>query len=366
MEWDPLAEEAAPVAAAAEGAPVPGAPWSIENVVCKLTERDHSRLLKDVHRKADKEMPWKTAPDASPDLSWHKPTCTFEKWTHTDVKVQLGQGIAYITLNRPADNNALTAGVIAALCDALFLLHSRPDIRVAVFTGEGKMLCSGRDPKGDNFGFAINATAAKKEVEEEGKLALACGAFPDDKINLGRLYQTNFWHVFATLPQFSICLANGSAFGDGMGIVCCCDMVISLKASFFGFDETKFGIVNAIVSPYLLNKTFVGIAKKMLLQGHFLSAEAAMAKKIVNKVADTLPEAKEMVVAICAEITKCGPKSVSFAKELAMGLAGNQVSEHIIFYSLVMLGQTQASEEAAQGAKFANKPKPWEAQPIKV
>merc|ERR1712060_439148 len=49
------------------------------------------------------------------------------------------------------------------------------------------------------------------------------------------------------------------------------------------------------------------------------------------------------------------------AKQLVMGVAGNQISEHIIFYTLRAAAQAKGSDEAKQAAKKA---KPWEQTPI--
>lgn len=95
--------------------------------------------------------------------------------------MELAKAIAYVTLNRPEDNNRLGEGIVAGLCDAVLLLHSRPDIRVVVFSGEGKLLCGGRDPKGDAFGF--NAQVG------EGTEALESGAFPEGRVSVGRMLQ---------------------------------------------------------------------------------------------------------------------------------------------------------------------------------
>lgn len=360
--WDPMAE---PLETSQTGESTGvDAIWDINDARFKITQRDHVRLHVDLLRKCAKAVPWQSTPDPCPDLTWHKPTCSFEDWKHKDVKVELGAGIAYIRLNRPDDGNTLSDGVIAGLCDALFILHARSDIRVAVFTGEGKMFCAGMDPKGDPFGFRVKTTAeARKTTEADGQDALACGVFPDGEVNIGKLFQANFWHVWASLPQFTICLANGSALGDGMGCLCCCDMVIALKTSFFGFEDSKFGMVNAIISPYVLARVGAGTAKKMFLLGKILSAEAALEKKLVNKVVESLAEANNLIKETCAELTKCGPKSVDMAKQLIMGVAGNQISEPIIFYTLSMHANAIASDEAKQACS-AKKAKPWELKPI--
>lgn len=353
-EWDPMTD-----LAEGTGGPDLDELWNVEGTSVKVTQRDHERLATDVLRKCDKDAPWEPMPDPCPDLTWHEPTCSFESWKHTAVKVKVSAGIVYVTLNRPKESNTFSQDMVAALCDVIFLLHSRKDLRVAVFTGEGKLFCAGRDPQGDPFGFSVKASAetlaaAKAEARD-------FGAFPDMDVDPGRLMQTKFWHALITVPQFTICLANGSALGDGMGLLCCCDMAIGLKTSFFGFQETEFGVVNAVVSPYVLAKMGAGATKKMFLLGKVFSAEAARDQKIINMVVDSLADAHKAIEETCAEVTKCGPRSVALAKELVMGVAGTQVSEFLIFYTLHMAAKAKGSEEARLAK---HKVKPWEEQPI--
>lgn len=329
-------------------------------------------MLLDLSRRFNRESPWTTMPEPQPDLRWHTPTCTLEDWKHTDVKVKLGPGIAYVTLNKPEDNNTLSDGVIAGLCDAVVSLHGRQDIRIVVFSGEGKMLCAGRDPRGDNYGFNISPTpTTQKSFEEQGQEALKAGAFPDGKLNIGRLLQGRLWQAWSTLPQFTITVANGSALGDGIGCVVCSDVAIALKTAFFGFSDTKMGLVNAGISRYLLAKTSAGAAKNMFVLGEVLPAESAREKGIVNRVVESMAEGHKVVAEMCEEITKCGPRTVQLAKEVVEGVAGRQVDETILFYTMLAAAAANRSEEARQGVAatagdttIARTKKPWEAVPI--
>merc|ERR1739845_221508 len=100
-----------------------------------MGEQKHlDTIVDEFHAKICSDRPWSQAPRPEADLSWHTPTCTAEDWRHTDVKLQLGQGIAYVFLNRPEQNNSMNDTVIAALMDAVIALQIRKDIRVVVFS----------------------------------------------------------------------------------------------------------------------------------------------------------------------------------------------------------------------------------------
>jgi len=185
-------------------------------------------------------------------------------------------------------------------------------------------------------------------------------------LNMGRLLQGKLWQAWTTLPQFTICLVNGSAMGDGIGCVLCSDVAIALKTAFFDFSDTKLGLVNAGISPYLMAKTSAGAAKNMFVLGQVVSAETALAKGLVNRVVDSIADGNKAIAELCGEVTKCGPRSVQLAKELVQGVAGRQMDETIMFYVMLNAAAASRSEEAKQSAKASadGKPKPWEVEPI--
>lgn len=55
----------------------------------------------------------------------------------------------------------------------------------------------------------------------------------------------------SSLPQFTICLMNGSAMGGGFGLVCACDYVIATKQAHATLSEVKLGVIPAVISPHV-------------------------------------------------------------------------------------------------------------------
>merc|ERR1719373_751864 len=141
-------------------------------------------------------------------------------------------------------------------------------------------------------------------------------------------------------------------------------MAIAVRSAFFGFSDTKLGLVNASISPYVLAKTSAGAAKNMFVLAQVLSAEVALEKGIVDRVVDSIDDGHKVIKELCGELGKCGPRSVALAKELVHGVSGRQVDETIMFYTMAMAAKASSSEEARQAAKAGDSPKPWEASPI--
>jgi len=373
-DWDPFAcDDAAPAGGVTMGSGMSFSlddTYPMENSNVRVVKSDFDKTLQMSVGKLAAEEPWTKPPNPLPDLSWYKPTCTLEAWKHTDVKCEVGSAIAYFTINNAGDGNKLSKGVTAGLLDAIFNLHARPDIRVAVFTAEGTIFCSGGDPKGDGGGgFMTQSLPADVQAirEKMGERALKKGAFPDGKIELGRLFQMKFWHVWATVPQFTICLANGSAMGDGVGCVTVCDYCIALEGAFFSLASVKNGLVPAGVAPYVVAKTGTGKAKRIFCTSENLSGQRAVEIGIVDEVVASIADGHKAIAKQCEMLTQCGPRTVQAAKELTYGVAGQQVLLPLMFYTSMLSAKVSAGEEAKQAAAAvaAGKPKPWETAPIK-
>lgn len=360
MEWDPLAD------VGAEG-PVFLETVDMAGAQAPIVKDDFERARMIIYKKVVMEEPWQRPPESQPDLSWHVPTCSLDKWTHKDVKCNLSEGVTYITLNRPNENNVLNETIIAGLCDAIFLLHGQKEsIRAVVFTAEGKMFCGGGDTSDTGFKASQSQPQVKSALEEMTQRAVQGGAFTNGNVNLGRLLQAKLWHTWITLPQFTICLCNGSAMGVGLGCVCVCDMAIAVKSAFFVVSEVKLGLVPANLAPYVTAKVGSSNAKRMFCMSENMSAENAKSNHLINEVVDSVDAGHKMIHDICARITQCGPKTVDFAKQVIHAVSGQALSEPLMFYTSAQLSLANISEEAKVAAKLGvEAKKPWEEKPIK-
>ena len=122
--------------------------------------------------------------------------------------------VAVITLNRPADKNALDDKINEGMLIAVARVKAMPSLRVVFLTGNGAMFCAGGDPKGF------------QKAQELGKQAAATGV--DDNSKGAQVFATMLQEM-NELPVYFVALANGSAMGGGFGFLCCCDCVIARK-----------------------------------------------------------------------------------------------------------------------------------------
>lgn len=297
--------------------------------------------------------------------------CSFEDWRHEEVTVEKGQQIVYININRPAANNMLNDKVTLGLLDAVMNLQLRKEeFRMAVFSATGKMFCAGKEPSFETMGaFAKNQP---KQVQQVWNEFLARGkageAFPDGDEDLSRLLRAKFWHTLSSLPQFTVALVNGSAIGDGVALTACCDTVLAVEGAYFNITDVYDGTVSALTVPYIEKKIGPGLTKLIYCTAENISAEKANFYGLVSEVVASLEEGHTQITKLASVLTQCGPRSVEAAKNLVIGVAGQQINEGIMFFTAQQLAMVTVSQEATDGMVCvqARKPKPWEEEPKNI
>merc|ERR1712217_332756 len=114
-------------------------------------------------------------------------------------------------------------------------------------------------------------------------------------------------------------------------------------------------------------KTGTGVAKRILCTSENNSAEQALADGILDEIVDSLADGHKAVKNLCSRLTECAPRSVELAKELVLGVAGQQVNEQLMFYTSKMLSMANSSAEAkAATAIKSGQLNPWEVRPIQA
>lgn len=274
-----------------------------------------------------------------------KPSCTSENWHHKDLLFEIGDGIAYLTLNRPDVNNVLNESMAQALQDATCELHLCRDIRIVVLRAEGSMFCAGGDPK-----HFFDALAMSER--EDRKAAIGFMKFL-------------FW--FQSLPQFTVGLAQGSAMGTGIALLCVCDMVLAASNARFTCSEVKLGFCPAAIAPSLTRKVGPAFAKRLLCMAENISAEQAKRMGLVSDVVEEESEFSDYMKEICEKVTLCAPIAAGRAKRLAQNVSNQPLTRKLLEYTGGELADIRIGEEAIKGMVAVQaRVKPyWAETPIK-
>ena len=140
------------------------------------------------------------------------------------------RGVARLTLNRPERHNAFDDALIAGLSAALEELGEDPRVRAVVLTGAGRSFSAGAD---------LDWMRRMAEHSQEDNLA--------DAAKLARLM-----HLLARLPKPTLALVQGAAYGGGVGLACCCDVVLAADTARFCLSEVRLSLTPATISPYVV------------------------------------------------------------------------------------------------------------------
>ncbi|MGZ5249618.1 MAG: enoyl-CoA hydratase [Caldimonas sp.] len=201
------------------------------------------------------------------------------------------RGVVRLTLARPASFNALSAGMLAALQDELDAVAGDESARVVVLAAEGKAFSAGHDLK--------EMRAAPSQAYYE-KLFAQCA-----QVML----------TIQRLPVPVIARVQGIATAAGCQLVAACDLAVAASHARFAVSGVNLGLFCSSPSVALSRNLGRKAAFEMLVTGEFISAEEALAKGLVNRVA-TAETLDAQVEALVAAIVAKPRVAIAMGKQL--------------------------------------------------
>lgn len=200
--------------------------------------------------------------------------------SYETIRLEVNDGIALLTLNRPKALNAVTPDMLAEMIDAVDAVAANDDARVLVMTGEGRGFCAGAD-------LATKMSDTKVDIP----LDVPHGGKPTrgdyTASSMKALHNpliSKIWH----LNKPVISAINGVAAGGGMGLALTCDIAIAARsAKFVCVFGPQLGILPDMGVSYHLQR-LVGRARAMGLAflGEKLPAEKALEWGMIYDVVD--------------------------------------------------------------------------------
>lgn len=206
-----------------------------------------------------------------------------------NIKFELEDSVAIVTMNRPKALNALNNQTLIELSLVMDYLAKEKEILGVIITGEGKGFVAGAD---------IVQMQSYKSEEGRNYAGFAQGVF----------------NQIESLEKPVIAAVNGYALGGGCELSLSCDLRIASTSAMFGQPEVNLGVIPCFGGTQRLPRLIgVGRAKDLIYSGRFITADEAFVMGLVNKVVEAdvlLKEAKLMM----AEIVKKSPIAVRYAK----------------------------------------------------
>lgn len=170
------------------------------------------------------------------------------------------QGVAGLTLNRPAAYNSLSRAMLDALERELDVIADDPAVRVVVIAGTGRAFCAGHDLK------EIRGQMTPEVIREVFALC--------SRIML----------KLTRLPQPVVALVDGIATAAGCQLVAACDLALATSNARFATSGIKYGFFCSTPMVALSRNVPRKPALEMLFTGDFIEADDAWRLGLVNRV----------------------------------------------------------------------------------
>jgi enoyl-CoA hydratase/carnithine racemase len=195
------------------------------------------------------------------------------------VQLQIADGIATLTLNRPDKGNALSAEMMGALENGIAEVSANNDVRVIVLAANGKIFCAGHD---------------LEEMLEHEDRAWQQAHFD----RCSRLMMS-----IRNSPKPFIARIQGAAVAAGCQLVATCDLAYAVETAKFGINGINLGLFCSTPSVALSRAIHPKQALDLALTGRLMLAPRAAEIGLINasvpveKLDDVVMEAARVIAA---------------------------------------------------------------------
>ncbi|WP_288402150.1 p-hydroxycinnamoyl CoA hydratase/lyase [uncultured Pseudomonas sp.] len=210
------------------------------------------------------------------------------------VKVDIEDGIAWVTLNRPEKRNAMSPTLNREMVEVLETLEQDATAGVLVLTGAGEAWTAGMD-----LNEYFRETDAGPEILQE---------------KIRREASQWQWKLLRMYAKPTIAMVNGWCFGGGFSPLVACDLAITANEATFGLSEINWGIPPGnLVSKALADTVGHRTALYYVMTGKTFSGPEAAAMGLVNQ---SVPrdQLREVTTALARELLDKNPVVLRAAK----------------------------------------------------
>ncbi|MFC3041838.1 enoyl-CoA hydratase/isomerase family protein [Virgibacillus xinjiangensis] len=208
---------------------------------------------------------------------------------YNNIRVNVEEGIYWLTLNRPDARNALDAGMLQEIGQAMEEAENQTEVKVIVLQGAG--------------GKSFAAGADIKQLYEKQPLdALVPG-------------MQGLYNRIENCPKVTIAAVNGFALGGGCELAMACDIRVATKKAKFGLPELNLGIIPGAGGTQRLARIVgKGRAMDMILTGRMVDGEEAERIGLATYFVEEEADLPTRIESIAKAVLKKGPVAVQLAK----------------------------------------------------
>ncbi|HEY3413171.1 MAG TPA: enoyl-CoA hydratase-related protein [Armatimonadota bacterium] len=256
------------------------------------------------------------------------------------------RGVMTLTLNRPAERNALDGQSVSELMRNLEAAGANSSVKVVVLRGAGPVFSDGTDMRWlDHMSEASYA----------------------DNLRDAKSLAT----MLDSLDGFAkpvVAAVHGAVIGDALGLVAACDVVVASADTTFQAPELSYGLVPACVAPFLIAKIGGSHARNILLTGRPFDAARAKEIRLVHDVVATRSQLDGAVEAAVIGMLRGAPHAHKQTKALIRRLTyhgHSLLSSDTLDDVATCLAKSRSSEDVCEGLDAMSKGRPpkWAPKP---
>jgi len=248
-------------------------------------------------------------------------------------------GTGRITLNRAEIHNAFDDTMISELTQAIVELDEDDQVRLLVLQATGKSFCAGAD---------LNWMKKMANYSRDENY--------QDSVRLATLM-----HTLYQCSKPTVALCQGAAFGGGVGLVSCADIVLASDKAKFCLSEVKLGLIPAVISPFVVKALGERQAKRYFISAEIFDARTAQQLNLVHQVwsADDFTQKSNEYI---ANLLQNGPTAQQQAKQLVDDVVYQPIDKKVLELTANRIADVRASKEGQEGiSAFLEKRKPnWQ------
>lgn len=243
---------------------------------------------------------------------------------------------ATIWMNRPAVFNAFDEALIDELHRAVQQLEADPTVRVIVLAGRGPHFSAGAD-----LNWMRRAAAADAATNQA------------DALRFARMLR-----ALATCRKPTVARVQGAALGGGTGLAAACDIAVASADAVFATSEVRFGIIPAVISPYVLRAIGPRQAMRYFQTAERIRAPRALAIGLVHEVCE-VEALDETVQRGVDALLEGGPQAQFAAKQLIEAVLNHPLDDALLELTAQRIARQRVTDEGRDGiAAFLDKRAP--------
>jgi methylglutaconyl-CoA hydratase len=242
------------------------------------------------------------------------------------VFLDVRDGVATVTLNRPRQMNSFDGATAGAIIDMLSRVSRDDSVRVVVIAAQGAAFSAGGD-----FNWVLTWPGLSEAQRQQGARVM-----------------TEVVQAIYDLPRPTIARVHGAAVGGGIGVMLACDYAVASEGARFGLTSVRNGLLAGIAIQVLIHAVGPRRARQLLMHGGVFPAAQALAIGLVDRVvpADRLDAE---VASLAAELKLGAPGVQGLIKRLVTRIDAMPADSGVVDLVAGQVAAQCMTDEAREG-----------------